>query len=47
MTTVDQPLAETGRLGASTLLDMLDGIPRPVQHVNLADPADLPLGRLR
>ncbi len=35
MTTVDQPLAETGRLAASTLLDMLDGNPRPVQHVDL------------
>lgn len=35
LTSVYQPFAETGRLAAAMLLDMLDGTPRSVQHVNL------------
>jgi DNA-binding LacI/PurR family transcriptional regulator len=35
LTTVEQPFGETGRIAAALLLDMLDGTPRPNQHVNL------------
>ena len=35
LTTVDQPLEETGRIAAALLLGQLDGTGRPSQQVNL------------
>jgi DNA-binding LacI/PurR family transcriptional regulator len=35
LTSVEQPFAETGRIAAALLLDLLDGTARPLQQVNL------------